>query len=482
QALACMDVDVIAIQEPPRAHSCRRLLSESATQDWALVVGKSPSRSAILLRKHISYTAIEGMSNLSDWSGVDIACGGKAETTTRILSGYCPSDGRITMEQCLDGVSQHVRGRRVLLCCDSNAWNNAWGSPPDGGSYQRRRGYVLEEWATGLDLHLLNDPDSPPTFRSHRTTLNNAAITSHIDVTFCSEALTRRLIHWRVNWDHPLSMISDHAAILLVLSAIPSAPVVPPWHNKGFFDADRFAEEVSGYFSDIREIDFSALHWDQVESVTETVSGKLKKLVEACRRPPRIPAGKPAWWTRELASLDDRVKWLRRRVKRTNGSSLVRAELRAACRDLKRLRRQTIDSHARKVISKITDPQDAFAFHKRWRDANAGYTHTYHSATYVAEALFPDEEDDLPEQATARASLHDRLSYFRSQISTSPPVELRELLDLLRDVRTKSCPGEDAVPIAAVKMTIEREPSFFCSLFSSFFRHRRIPAILKKGY
>ncbi|KAF4719473.1 hypothetical protein FOZ63_004021, partial [Perkinsus olseni] len=41
---------------------------------------------------------------------------------------------------------------------------------------------------------------------------------------------------------------------------------------------------------------------------------------------------------------------------------------------------------------------------------------------------------------------------------------------------------EDAVPIDALKMAVEREPSLFCSVFSAFIRYRAVPPGLKRGY
>ncbi|KAF4649413.1 hypothetical protein FOL47_002103, partial [Perkinsus chesapeaki] len=99
----------------------------------------------------------KGLEACRDWTAIDIDCCGTRYPTLRLVSGYCPSDGRITMEDCLEGLNfNFITGHHVILCCDSNAWNN-WGTPPDGGSYQRRRGQVLEDWADYTGLQILND-------------------------------------------------------------------------------------------------------------------------------------------------------------------------------------------------------------------------------------------------------------------------------------------------------------------------------------
>ncbi|KAF4648905.1 hypothetical protein FOL47_002673, partial [Perkinsus chesapeaki] len=139
EAVTSVDADAIAIQEPPRLEQCRNILA-AESHGWQLVSARSPCRSAILIRKSISFRVVKGLEACRDWTAIDIDCCGTRYPTLRLVSGYCPSDGRITMEDCLEGLNfNFITGHHVILCCDSNAWNNSWGTPPDGGSYQRRR-------------------------------------------------------------------------------------------------------------------------------------------------------------------------------------------------------------------------------------------------------------------------------------------------------------------------------------------------------
>ncbi|KAF4734553.1 hypothetical protein FOZ63_007256, partial [Perkinsus olseni] len=57
---------------------------------------------------------------------------------------------------------------------------------------------------------------------------------------------------------------------------------------------------------------------------------------------------------------------LQKRVRRTQGSAVVRAELRAASRDLRKLKRRCCYEHAKATLSKMEDPRKALAFHKKW--------------------------------------------------------------------------------------------------------------------
>ncbi|KAF4748241.1 hypothetical protein FOZ62_028399, partial [Perkinsus olseni] len=386
------------------------------------------------------------------------------------------------MEHCLHGITEIIGGHDVVLGCDSNAWNNSWGIPPDGGSYQRRRGHALEEWASGLNLHLLNDPDSPPTFRSHRTTRDGSIITSHIDVTFCSQRLIREVLQWTVEWMHPMSMVSDHATVSTLLSLDYQPSVAPPWHNQGWFDEDLFAEGICRALSGIECLPPDTLAWSKVVSTTDEICRKLACHVQECRRQKCGKSRKPIWWCRELDEQRDRVSWLRKRVQRTQGSSAVRAELRAASRELRRLKRKHCRDHAVATMSKINRPQDALAYHKKWRDSTKSTVHAFLSAEQMVNTLFPQEEDDLANQAEARRSLHEKLDQLAGLPSSAAPVRTHELLSALHEMRSCSCPGEDAVPISALKMAVEREPTLFCSVFSAFFRYRAVPPGLKRGY
>ncbi|KAF4732560.1 hypothetical protein FOZ63_020533, partial [Perkinsus olseni] len=144
-----------------------------------------------------------------------------------------------------------------------------------------------------------------------------------------------------------------------------------------------------------------ALEWDQVVAVTDKLCETLAQTVQECRRPKRARPERPVWWTRELDLLRDRVRWLQKRLQRTRGSSCVRAELRSASRNLRNLKRKRCREHARATLSRIEDPQQALAFHRSWCARSKGVDHTYLTAEELADSLFPVEEADLPEQASA---------------------------------------------------------------------------------
>ncbi|KAF4758152.1 hypothetical protein FOZ63_000428, partial [Perkinsus olseni] len=149
---------------------------------------------------------------------------------------------------------------------------------------------------------------------------------------------------------------------------------------------------------------------------------------------------------------------------------------------LRKLKRRCCYEHAKATLSKIEDPRKALAFHKKWCERRKRAAHTDLGAEDLATSLFPEEEEDLPQQAEARQRLHEHLDALRDLPSSLPPIDTAELLEALREIKSRSCPGEDAVPVAALKMAVEREPLIFCAIFSAFIRHRSVPQRLKRGY
>lgn len=89
-------------------------------------------------------------------------------------------------------------GNRVLLCGDFNAFSTFWGS-----SYTNHRGTLLENWAFGLGLCLVNIGSTPTCLRAHGS--------STIDLTWASSNLIDDIEGWRVREE--LESLSDHQYI-----------------------------------------------------------------------------------------------------------------------------------------------------------------------------------------------------------------------------------------------------------------------------
>ncbi|KAF4648190.1 hypothetical protein FOL47_003631, partial [Perkinsus chesapeaki] len=214
---------------------------------------------------------------------------------------------------------------------------------------------------------ILNDAGSPPTFRSHRATRDGSEITSHIDVTLCSQALVQDINVWKVDWEHSMSMVSDRATITTVISSASQDAVITPWHQRGYFDEEQllFAQKICGALSVFNGIKQApTLSWQDAEMLTDNLCDNLAKTVAECRKHRSNADRRPVWWTREL--------------------------------DFAKSRK-------------------ALAFHKAWQNKRKGPPATYMKATELAEVLFPEEEVDLPQQAEAHGELNSKLVELRKE-------------------------------------------------------------------
>ncbi|XP_025156224.1 uncharacterized protein LOC112588981 [Harpegnathos saltator] len=94
----------------------------------------------------------------------------------------------------------------VIIAGDFNAKSELWGSRRGD-----RRGEEVEDWAAGLDLHLLNEGQKAMFVGSQGESI--------IDLTWASPAALKRVRSWRVADE--LEALSDHLLIEMELSVTP---------------------------------------------------------------------------------------------------------------------------------------------------------------------------------------------------------------------------------------------------------------------
>ena len=101
-------------------------------------------------------------------------------------------------ERILDRIIEDARNRSpVAIAGDFNAWAVEWGSKET-----KKKGQMLLEAFSVLDLRLLNDGEKPTFIRGKASSM--------IDLTFVSSGLLKGDICWRVSDTRTLS---DHCAI-----------------------------------------------------------------------------------------------------------------------------------------------------------------------------------------------------------------------------------------------------------------------------
>lgn len=88
----------------------------------------------------------------------------------------------------LSGVIACVRNSDVLLAGDFNAKSSYWGFATTSP-----RGELLDNWAAGLDLRLVNVGHAPTCVRQQGSSV--------VDLTWASAGLMKRISNWRVRED-----------------------------------------------------------------------------------------------------------------------------------------------------------------------------------------------------------------------------------------------------------------------------------------
>nr|CAI5854663.1 unnamed protein product [Callosobruchus analis] len=127
-----------------------------------------------------------------------------------LLCGYCSPNSSIEeFEDFLRNIKLHLRHKgNYIVMGDFNAKSALWGSPVTD-----RRGRILSEWISAMNLVVLNEGDTP-TFQRY----NNS---SFIDVTFASQKVAKDVNSWSVLDSESLS---DHRHILIDLGGkVPQA-------------------------------------------------------------------------------------------------------------------------------------------------------------------------------------------------------------------------------------------------------------------
>lgn len=104
-----------------------------------------------------------------------------------LISCYVsPNVSLIEYRAFLDELTEIITGaqnRLIILAGDFNAHSLHWGSPSTSP-----KGELLETWAAGLDLRLVNTGDAPTCVR-----WNGSSV---VDLTWASPGLIRRITDW----------------------------------------------------------------------------------------------------------------------------------------------------------------------------------------------------------------------------------------------------------------------------------------------
>ncbi|XP_074000238.1 uncharacterized protein [Rhodnius prolixus] len=213
-----------------------------------------------------------------------------------VCSAYFPGD-----EDCLPSllgdIVAHCRRERLqlILGCDANAHNTAWGSTDDNA-----RGKLLLEFISGEGLHVSNI-GSVPTFVT-------ATRREVLDLTLATRCMSNTVINWHVS-NEP--SCSDHRHIRFDICVPPlvikrlRSPRETHW--AGFTQA--LTESLTSFKVDVR----------RTESIEQAVVHINEAILEAyqdnCPEKIRPQRSKTVWWNSHLEKRRKEVRRLFNKAK-----------------------------------------------------------------------------------------------------------------------------------------------------------------------
>lgn len=374
-----------------------------------------------------------------------------------IYSVYAsPNASQGEFEDLLGDLSGDARDRRPhIIAGDFNAWATEWGSRETN-----RRGEALLDFASSLDLVLLNNGTTP--------TFSRNGSTSFIDITFASESLSSRVRSWRVT-DHYTH--SDHQAIVFVIDYLGGRrsrelTKSAKWNAKSF-DSDLFCVVMQENL--------------QLTGIAEHKSSQLMSLVtNSCDTAMRRSSGRSQhaavyWWNDEIAELRRHCHRTRRQAQRARGREdyeacrLRHAEARIA---LKR----AIKKSKRQAWNELCDMVDDDPWGRPYKtvmarlNARAGTPPTCPIILErIISTLFPQQ----PRRALTENELADD--------SLEPPiVTTDELLKACNRIGDVKAPGPDGVPNVALKAAIRSRPEIFLETYNTCLAEGVFPRRWKK--
>ena len=196
-------VDIVAVQDPPMEAK----LPIGKWEGFHFLFGRGSSpQVAIAIKKSIGFISLNlGCKRVC---GLVIQVSGFACSILSAYLQHSSGEGHLELSQSL-GVA-HARAQGIVLCADCNGHSPLWGprSVPLNAVGELVENILLQE-----NLIILNNSDSPPTFRGDRGQV------SWIDITAASPNIVSRVVSWRVMED--LEVGSDHIPVVTCLALGP---------------------------------------------------------------------------------------------------------------------------------------------------------------------------------------------------------------------------------------------------------------------
>ncbi|XP_025157708.1 uncharacterized protein LOC112589298 [Harpegnathos saltator] len=357
----------------------------------------------------------------------------------------------------------------VIIAGDFNAKSETWGSR-DGD----RRGEEVEDWAAGLDLHLLNE--------GRESTFVGSRGESIIDLTWASPAALKRVRSWRVADE--LEALSDHLLIEMELSVTPEGlrsrqPRMQP--RPGRWSLNKLDREAL-------DISLEAATWPRQEEgrdLDSEVMAIMEVIAHACDEAmPRVrscPKRSAWWWTDAIADLRHKSVHLRRAFRRVRNDphsdpEAVLAARREFCLAAASLR-DAIGAARGKgwdtlLLSLDADPwgRPYKLVMNKLKPWTPPLTETLDPRFLerVMGTLFPVREGD---------PMGPYVAPTPEQQGVVPGVTEEEVAGAIKRVKSRKAPGPDGIPGRVLTLASGYLGGRLARIFSRALRERRFPPV-----
>lgn len=352
-------------------------------------------------------------------------------------------------QQFLRELSNEVRdhSKKLLIGGDFNAKSYSWGSPRED-----RKGSILAEWASEVDLTILNNGNVP--------TFERNGGSSFIDITLCSSSLARLVEKWYVAEEENLSYHRNiHIEIINVTKVIQEMKPKKGWTYK--------AEKKEQLFKKIEEEMKRQNYTHTAKEISETLESAcntvLKKKYTNTKRKAAY------WWNEEISELRNESLRMKRRVTRlnrqTNISEVRRNEIQNQYRECRNELKKAIRKAKRQAWNTLREEIDRDLWGTGYKIVTGKIglrsivTLTDDEQMRVAEELFPKHQTKIwPKIAVKQEDI--------------PICTREEIVVAGRRIKTGKAAGPDGIPPEVIKAIAEQRPELM---------ERTLNGIIKQG-
>ena len=394
--------------------------------------------------------------------------------------------------QCSDSVGPYIRkieeiastlpGEKLIISADVNARSPLWHC-----SHADTRGEEIELALASLDLTVLNEPGSAPTFRSHSGA-------STIDITLASRGVLKLVRRWSVveEWT-----TSDHNVILTSVAPQRGQQYQPPLprYNTRTADWGRFRRRIEELRSGGRLN--AEIH--SAEGVSSAAIALRDTIIEACNyamKPKKAHVKSVTWWTESLTKRKRRM-YVARKAFQTERTPELREKRRTVYLNIRREYKTEIEKARReswqrfvteegnrdpwgviyKLCSRKVAPEAVVATPREWHAGDRKRPKWEECARALLDSLVPDDTPDI----TAAQTMKRRAAVEPPTTDDAPPFDKEEVRRAISKMKNGKAPGPDRIEVEVLKASHAIICRELRGLFNACLRYGIFPETWKEG-